>query len=44
MRGPMAWPSSMARFSPKTGPARSRTEVKPRISMSSAALAARIAT
>lgn len=40
MRGPLTRPSSMARLSPKVGPLRSRTLVKPRISMSAATLPA----
>lgn len=40
MRGPGVTPSSMARFKPQAGPARSRTLVKPRISVSLAAPAA----
>jgi hypothetical protein len=37
IRGPAMKPSSMARLRPKVGPPRSRTEVKPRCSISSAA-------
>ena len=40
MRGPGTRPASMPRFSPNTGPPRSRMLVKPRISMSLAALTA----
>ena len=40
MRGPGMRSLSMPRFSPKTGPPRSRTLVKPRISISCAAFVA----